>query len=102
VPLPSLSAQDRSAALEKAAQARRTRAAVKASLRSGSRTLADVLDDGDTVVARTKVVDILESLPGVGPVRAARIMRTCEISPTRRLRGLGQVQRAALIHSIGR
>ena len=44
-----------------------------------------------------KVSAVLESLPGVGRVRAAKIMERLEISPTRRVRGLGAKQRAALV-----
>jgi ribosomal protein S13 len=39
---------------------------------------------------------VLESLPGVGKARAAKIMERLEISPTRRVRGLGANQRKAL------
>ncbi|SBW26434.1 hypothetical protein FDG2_4925 [Candidatus Protofrankia californiensis] len=44
-----------------------------------------------------KVAAVLESLPGVGRVRATRIMERLAISDSRRLRGLGAKQRAALV-----
>jgi len=39
---------------------------------------------------------VLESMPGVGKVRAQRIMEKLGISPNRRVRGLGTHQRQAL------
>jgi len=47
-------------------------------------------------------VDLLQTLQGVGEVRAAKIMESCGISPNRRLRGLGRRQREALSAYIGR
>ena len=72
---------------------------MKKALSSGSSTLADVLAlaETDDVVAHTKVVDVLKSLPRVGAVRAERVMNRLDIAPNRRLRGLGKHQSAALI-----
>ena len=98
--VPALTPEQRSAALAKAADARRARAALKEALRTGERTLADVINDPDEVSAKTKVTDILESLPGVGPVRAAKLIEDCHIKPSRRVRGLGAHQRAALIAAL--
>jgi hypothetical protein len=99
VPLPPpLSAEERREALEKAAQARRERAELKVDLKSGETTLEVLLDRSDEkVVGSMKVADAIESMPGVGPVRAQRIMDRLAISPTRRLRGLGEKQRQSLI-----
>jgi len=101
-PVPALTPEQRAAALAKAAESRRARAALKESLRTGERTLADVLVDTDEVVAKTKVSELLEALPGVGPVRAARLLSECEISPSRRVRGLGSHQRLALVAAVDR
>jgi hypothetical protein len=98
VPLPSLSPEQRAAALEKAAAARRARAALKVRLKTSGTSLADVLAEGETddVVGKMKVVAVLESLPRVGKVKAQQIMEELEISPSRRVRGLGVKQREAL------
>jgi ribosomal protein S13 len=60
--------------------------------------LVTVLHDGenDDVIGKMKVSAVLEAMPGVGKVRAQRIMEKLGISPTRRVRGLGTNQRAAL------
>ena len=97
--LPSLPPEQRAAALEKAAAARKARAALKVRLKSSGTSLDEVLADGasDEVVGKMKVVAVLEAMPGVGKVRAQRIMERLEISPSRRVRGLGAKQREALV-----
>jgi hypothetical protein len=98
VPLPQLSSEQRAAALERAAEARRARAELKARLKHSDTSLSQVLEAGETddVIGKMKVSAVLESMPGVGKVRANRIMERLGISPTRRVRGLGANQRAAL------
>ncbi len=99
--LPLLTPEQRAAALVKAAAARRVRAALKVRLKSSGATVADVLVSGDTdeVIGKMKVVAVLEAMPGVGKVRAAKLMETLEISPSRRVRGLGAKQREALLRA---
>jgi len=67
----------------------------------GSLTLSELLAQGDKddIVGKMKVVAVLESLPGVGKVKARRTMEEIGISETRRVRGLGDQQRAALLKS---
>jgi signal recognition particle GTPase len=96
---PQLSPEQRQAALDKAAAARRQRAELKDKLKMGSLTLKELFDQSerDEVVGKMKVVAVLESLPGVGKVRARRIMEEVDISEARRVRGLGEQQRKALL-----
>ena len=98
MPLPTLTPEQRAAALQKAAAVRRRRAEVKNRLKHSGATLSAVLHDGesDEVIGKMKVSAVLEAMPGVGKVRAQRIMEKLNISPTRRVRGLGANQRAAL------
>jgi hypothetical protein len=98
---PALTPEQRSAALEKAAAARRVRAEVKNRLKLNRLSLQDLFDqsDSDDVLAKLKVVSVLESMPGVGKVRARRLMQELDISESRRLRGLGAKQRAALLEA---
>ncbi len=102
--LPPLTPEQRSAALEKAAASRRERAEVKNRLKRGTISLQDVIDESrnNEVIAKMRVSALLESMPGVGRVRAARIMEEVGISEGRRVRGLGQNQQAALIERFGR
>jgi hypothetical protein len=98
---PPLTAEQRQAALEKAAQARRARAELKERLKMGSVNLAELFAqaENDDIVAKMKVVAVLEALPGVGKVKARRTMEEIGISETRRVRGLGAQQREALLKS---
>ncbi|MCZ2837482.1 integration host factor, actinobacterial type [Modestobacter sp. VKM Ac-2985] len=98
MPLPELSPEQRAAALEKAAAARKSRAELRERLKTRGATVGDVLKQGETdeVIGKMRVSAVLESLPGVGKARAAKIMERLEISPTRRVRGLGANQRKAL------
>jgi hypothetical protein len=99
VTIPPLSDEQRQQARSAATQARRRRADMKQALRTGERTLAEVLNlaETDDVIAHAKVVDVLKSLPRVGAVRAERVMDRLDIAPNRRLRGLGKHQAAALV-----
>jgi len=98
VPLPPLTPEQRAAALEKAAAARKVRAELRDRLKHEGASLADVLASGETdeVIGKMRVAAVLESMPGVGKVRAQRIMEKLGISPNRRVRGLGTHQRQAL------
>jgi hypothetical protein len=100
--LPSLSDADRQAALKKAAEARQKRAALRASIKSGKTSFAEVMSrSDDPIVARMKVSTLLESLPGYGKAKAAKIMTELEISESRRIQGLGERQRKALKERLG-
>jgi signal recognition particle GTPase len=96
---PVLTPEQRQAALDKAAVARRARAELKEKLKMGSLNLRELLEqsDGDDIIGKMKVLAVLESLPGVGKVKARRTMEEIGISETRRVRGLGDQQRAKLL-----
>ena len=98
MPLPVLTDEQRKQALEKAAEARRKRAELKGQLKSGKLSLTDVLSrQGDDTVGKMKVSAVLEALPGVGKVRARKIMERLDISASRRVKGLGAKQRESLL-----
>ena len=100
---PKLSDEARAAALAKATEARKARRELKQLLKMRSLTLAEVLEkaDRDEIVAKTKTLAVIESLPGVGKVKARRAMEDIGIAENRRLRGLGQKQRAELLERFG-
>ncbi len=98
---PQLTPEQRAAALVKAAEARAARADIKARLKMGSMSLSEALDSDDRNVAKLKVVSMLESLPGVGKVKARRVMEEIGIADNRRVQGLGAQQRAALLDQLG-
>ena len=96
--LPPLTPEQRAAALEKAAIARRERAAVKNRLKHSGASITEVLQQGrdNEVVGKMRVIDLLQSMPGLGKVRARQMMERLNISESRRVRGLGANQIAAL------
>jgi len=96
---PVLTPEQREQALAKAAEARRARAELKEKLKMGSLSLADLLAqaDGDDHVGKMKVLAVIEALPGVGKVKARRTMEEVGIADTRRVRGLGEQQKKALL-----
>ena len=98
---PSLTPEQRAAALEKAKEARAARADIKARLKMGSLSLAAALDSDDSNVGKLKVVSLLESLPGVGKVKARKVMDDVGIADNRRIQGLGTQQRRSLLDSLG-
>jgi hypothetical protein len=100
--LPRLSDEERKEALKKAAAARSARAALRAQVKSGELSFADVLAKaGDPVVDKIKVVTLIESLPGYGKAKAAKLLTDLDISDTRRVKGLGEKQKAALLERLG-
>ena len=96
---PQLSPEDRARALAKAAASRKRRAEVKAQIKSGEYSLSQVfaLSKSDEAVAKMRVFELLESISGVGKVRARSVMERLNISPTRRIQGLGAKQLPALL-----
>jgi guanylate kinase len=97
---PILSDQQRHAALEKAKQSRSRRAEIKTQVKSGLLSVEDVLalSIEDEAVSKMRVVELLESLSGVGKVRAIAILDRLGISHTRRIMGLGHHQKRALLN----
>ena len=106
-PPPPLSAQDRAAAAARGVAARQLRAEVRGGLRDGTIPVADVLHDGQRdddrgrILARMKVVDLISSFRGIGPVRASTLMEQLGIAANRRVGGLGTHQVQALIRALG-
>lgn len=101
--LPPLTPEQRQAALDKAAASRRERAEVKNRLKHSGASIIDVLKQGqdNDVVAKMRVIDLLQAMPGLGKVRARQMMERLNISESRRVRGLGAKQVAALEREFG-
>ena len=100
--IPQLSDAERKAALEKAKAARIKRAEIREKLKDGKLTLKQVIDmKDDPVVGRMKVSTLIETLPGYGKAKSVKIMNELQIAESRRLRGLGERQQAALLERLG-
>ena len=100
---PVLTPEQREQALAKAAEARRARAELKERLKMGALSLSSLLSqaDADDHVGKMKVLAVIEALPGVGKVKARRTMEEIGIADTRRVRGLGEQQKKALLEAFG-
>lgn len=101
--IPQLSPEDRAAALEKAKAARIKRAEVREELKTGKLTVAQVLDmRDDPIVGRMKISTLIETLPGYGKAKAERIMKELRIAESRRIKGIGERQREALLERLAK
>jgi guanylate kinase len=91
---PQLTPEQRQQALLKAAMSRKRRAEVKIMIKNGEFSVDAILEmaKSDEAVAKMRVKELLESLSGVGKVRAQSLMERLNISPTRRIQGLGRLQ----------
>ena len=105
-PPPPLTPEARAAAAARGVHARQVRAQVRAGLADGSVQVAEVLrqgqgmDDRGRILARMKVVELLSSFRGIGPIRAADIMEAIGIAANRRVGGLGPRQVEEITHLI--
>ena len=93
---PKLSLDQLKSAGRKAVLARGERAQFKAFLRNGERDIFDAIADPRQSIARLKVVEVLEAIPGVGVTKVKAIMERADISLSRRIGGLGSKQTLAL------
>ncbi len=93
---PKLTPEARAAALLAATTARKERSEIKALLRNSEKSIFDVINSAQPAIQKMRVRELLESVPGVGKLRAEAIMERAKISPTRRIAGLGRNQILAL------
>jgi len=103
MPLPTLTPEQRAAALLKAAAARAERAEVKARLKHSTASILEVINQGkvNDAIGKMKVMALLESMPGVGKVKAKALMNQIGIAASRRVRGLGANQIEAIRKEFG-
>ena len=94
---PKLTTQERRDALKAAVAARRSRAAFKEEIKVGKKSWKDAFSAQDESIKKMRVRELIESLPGVGEVRAKNILERAGISPTRRVGGVGRSQYEKLL-----
>lgn len=100
--LPKLSLEEKKKALKKAQEIRSKRAKIRQNLKNGKTTIREVLANiNDDVVAKMRVAYLVESLPRIGKVRTRKIMTDIGINETRRIQGLGNRQKQALLERLG-
>jgi hypothetical protein len=103
MPVPELDPEVRRAAVVKATAARQERAQLKARLRTGDASIAEVFEAAaaSEAVSKCKVIDVIGAMPGYGPATARRLLEQLGIAESRRVRGLGPRQRTALLEVFG-
>lgn len=91
---PQLTPKQRQEALIKAALSRKRRAEVKLKIKTGEYSIDNILElsKSDQAIAKMRVKELLESMTGVGKIRAQTLMERLNISPTRKIQGLGRLQ----------
>ena len=96
---PQLTPEDRARALAQAKAARQRRAAIKSQVKDGSLSIHQVIElaQTDEVIAKMRVLELVESISGVGKIRGKALLERLEISLTRRIQGLGKHQMNDLI-----
>ncbi len=94
---PTMTPEQRAAALEKARIVRAKRSEITTKLSMGIMTPAEVLDQvEDPVVGRMKVKSFVNALPGYGKVKTEKLMEELGIPTDRRIQGLGSNQMKSL------
>lgn len=96
--VPPIDSDTRMKGLQRALDVRCQRAALKNLIRAGdvSPVLALDMDAAQGI----KVRDLLRAVPGIGEAKAGKIMQEVGISESRRVRGLGCRQKAALTEKL--
>lgn len=99
--VPKISEEDRKKALEKAQKVRKERAALREEMKAGKLAIKDVIDrKADDIIGGMRVKYVLESMPGIGKVRAKEIMDQIGIDENRKVKGLGTRQVTALLERL--
>ncbi len=99
--LPKMTDEQRAEALKKAAETRARRAEAKAQIKAGKMTAADAFGKtDDSAIGKMRVKQFIAAFPGYGAAKTAALMEEIGIDEKRRLAGLGERQRAALIEAL--
>ena len=97
MPAPTMTPEQRAAALEKARIVRAKRSEITTKLSLGTMSAADALKKvDDPIIGRMKVKAFVNALPGFGKVKTEKLMEELGIPAERRLQGLGSNQMSAL------
>lgn len=93
MPAPTMTPEQRAAALEKARVVRAKRSEITKKLSMGLMTADQALKKADDpVIGRMKVKSFVNALPGFGKVKTEKLMEELGIPESRRIQGLGSKQ----------
>jgi len=94
---PERSLNQRMDALARANEIRIQRAQLKRDLKSGRRSIHQLLTEPPEYVETAKVFDMLLAVPKYGRVKVNKILVHCRIAPSKTIGGLSERQRSELI-----
>lgn len=101
MPAPTMTPEQRAAALEKARVVRAKRSEITKKLSMGAMSPKKVLDMvDDPIVGRMKVKSFIGAIPGYGKVKTEKTMEELGIPADRRLQGLGSNQMRSLVEKL--
>ena len=99
--LPKMTDEQRAEALKKAAETRARRAEVKQQIKDSKLSAAKAFEKtDDSAVGKMRVKQFIASFPGYGKAKTEALMAEIGIDEKRRLAGLGERQRDALIAAL--
>ena len=93
---PERSLNQRMDALQRANEIRMRRAQLKRDLKSGRRSIHELLSEPPEYLETAKVFDMLLAVPKYGRVKVNKILAQCRISPSKTIGGLSERQRSEL------
>lgn len=94
--VPERSLTQRMDALERANEIRSYRRGLKLDIKTGRRSVIDVLLDPPKKIDTMKIFDLLLSAPKMGRVKVNRILTQCRVSPSKTVGGLSERQRGEI------
>jgi len=101
IPAPPRALEQRITALAEANRIRTARAALKRDLKAGTVRIGPLILDPPPDIHTAKVLDLLRATPKIGNVKAAKILKRADLSPSKTFRGMTLGQRARLINTLG-
>jgi hypothetical protein len=100
--MPERNLDQRMDALRAANEVRALRAQLKRDLKAGRVSIGPLLLDPPPYLETAKVFDMLLALPKHGRVKAAKILQSCQVPPSKTFGGLSECQRADLAERLHR
>jgi len=102
--VPFISREKRDESLKKARYYKIQRSEIKQSIKKGNMPLSDVFEgNGELkdIIANIKIIDIVKSLPGIGEIKAKKILKSLYISDKKTLKGLSEKQKESFKRYFG-
>jgi len=93
---PNISKEKRDEGLKKARHYKTMRAKIKQSIKKGQAGFNSFFISGNShteIISNMKLVELIKSIPGIGNIKAQKIMRILSISERKTIKGLSKKQK---------